>query len=272
MKLKDLFKENQQLNKFLILNYERLKYLIKQNCKINQLKLNLISSKIKVNINSLYNTNIYRRQNQIHKKEFKVIQNIFNLIYFEYDIFKYKESLLSKKIDEQLKLKLLLKCMKHCIFSYGNIIEIFDDINLKNQLKNLLLKYNIKDFPISKNNYILKSMNKKNDSIKIIKEVDEEKENDSEDSFYEKQVDKKIKEIENRQLTSVKFIKISPNCFQFGTKKIKVKLFNSELKVKLDNNNYINLEDYIDKIKKNEENLLKIKKNFFPSSLKLKDY
>lgn len=272
LKLKDLFKENQQLNKFLILNYERLKYLIKQNCKINQLKLNLISSKIKVNINSLYNTNIYRRQNQIHKKEFKVIQNIFNLIYFEYDIFKYKESLLSKKIDEQLKLKLLLKCMKHCIFSYGNIIEIFDDINLKNQLKNLLLKYNIKDFPISKNNYILKSMNKKNDSIKIIKEVDEEKENDSEDSFYEKQVDKKIKEIENRLLTSVKFIKISPNFFQFGTKKIKVKLFNSELKVKLDNNNYINLEDYIDKIKKNEENLLKIKKNFFPSSLKLKDY
>ena len=272
LKLKDLFKENQQLNKFLILNYERLKYLIKQNCKINQLKLNLISSKIKVNINSLYNTNIHRRQNLIHKKEFKVIQNIFNLIYFEYDIFKYKESLLSKKIDEQLKLKLLLKCMKHCIFSYGNIIEIFDDINLKNQLKNLLLKYNIKDFPISKNNYILKSMNKKNDSIKIIKEVDEEKENDSEDSFYEKQVDKKIKEIENRQLTSVKFIKISPNFFQFGTKKIKVKLFNSELKVKLDNNNYINLEDYIDKIKKNEENLLKSKKNFFPSSLKLKDY
>jgi hypothetical protein len=115
-------------------------------------------------------------------------------------------------------------------------------------------------------------MNKKKDSIRIIKEVDEEKENDSEDSFYEKQVDKKIKEIENRQLTSVKFIKISPNCFQFGTKKIKVKLFNSELKVKLDNNNYINLEDYIDKIKKNEENLLKSKKNFFPSSLKLKDY
>ena len=226
LKLKDLFKENQQLNKFLILNYERLKYLIKQNCKINQLKLNLISSKIKVNINSLYNTNIHRRQNLIHKKEFKVIQNIFNLIYFEYDIFKYKESLLSKKIDEQLKLKLLLKCMKHCIFSYGNIIEIFDDINLKNQLKNLLLKYNIKDFPISKNNYILKSMNKKNDSIKIIKEVDEEKENDSEDSFYEKQVDKKIKEIENILLTSVKFIKISPNFFQFEKKKIKVKLFN----------------------------------------------
>ena len=114
LKLKDLFKENKQLNKFLILNYERLTYLIKQNCKINQLKLNLISSKIKVNINSLYNTNIYRRQSQIHKKEFKVIQNIFNLIYFEYDIFKYKESLLSKKIDEQLKLKLLLKCIKYC--------------------------------------------------------------------------------------------------------------------------------------------------------------
>ncbi len=272
LKLKDLFKENKQLKKFLILNSERLQYLIKQNYKINQLKLNSISSKIKVNINSLYNTNIYRRQSHIHKKEFKVIQNIFNLIYFEYDVFKYKESLLSKKIDDQLKLKLLLKCIKHCIFSFGNIIEIFDEINLKNQLKNIFLKYNIKDFPISKNNYILKPINKKNDSIKIIKEVDEEKENDSEDSFYEKQVDKKIKEIENRKLTSVKFIKISPNFFQFGTKKIKVKLFNSELKVKLDNNNYINLEDYIDKIKKNEENLLKIKKNFFPSSLKLKDY
>ena len=65
------------------------------------------------------------------------------------------------------------------------------------------------------------------------------------------------------KLTSVKINKLSNNLIQFGSKKIKVKLENSELKVELDNNKFIKLEEFININKNTEEILQKAKKPFF---------
>ena len=274
LKLKHLIVKKNYLKKELILNHENLNQVKKQYNAINKLIINLNSSKIKVNLNLQCNLNIYRNQNQIRKKELKIFQNIFNLHYFEYDILKYKESLINKNIDDKNIFNLLLNCIKGCIFSFGNISDIYDDReDLKIKFKEILFKNNIKENeeiygPIVKDNIIILRTinNKKHYGIKpiiAIKEVDEEKEYDSEDSIYERNIDKKIKEIENMKLTSVKINKLSNNLIQFGSKKIKVKLENSELKVELDNNKFIKLEEFININKNTEEILQKAKKPFF---------
>ena len=56
--------------------------------------------------------------------------------------------------------------------------------------------------------------------------------------------------------------KISHNLFQFGSKKIKLKLENSDVKVELSNNKSIKLEEFIEQNKKAEEMLQNKKRNF----------
>ncbi len=224
LKINTLLEENKNLNKNLILNKERLNYLFKQKNRLNQLNLNLNSIKIKVNINFHCNKNIYRNEFQIHKKEFKIFQNIFNSYYFEYDILKYKESLILKNLDDKKKLRLLLNCITACIFSYGNISEIYTQNEvLKNKFKSLLIKYNLKEnddsiFPNVKDNIIiLKTLNNKNYECNTIKEVDE-KEEDSEDSFNEYKNEEIINEIENKKITTIQLNNIYSNVFKFGKK------------------------------------------------------
>ena len=224
LKVNTLLEENKNLNKTLILNKERINYLFKQKNRLNQLNLNLHSIKIKVNINFHCNKNIYRNEFQIHKKEFKIFQNIFNSYYFEYDILKYKESLLLKNLDDKKKIRLLLNCVTACIFSYGNISEIYSQNEvLKNKFKSVLIKYNLKEndesfFPNVKDNIIiLKTLNNKNYECNTIKEVDE-KEEDSEDSYNEYKNDEIINEIENKKIKAIQLNNISSNIFQFGKK------------------------------------------------------
>ncbi len=264
LKLDILMKKRNELKNFYYSNLEKIKYVNMQRKQLNHLNLNSQYQKIKINLNSKCNNNIYKKQCQTHKKEFKIFQNIFNSYYFEYDILKYKESLLTKNMDIDDKLNLLISCVRASVYSYGNISQIYeDDEDSKIKLKALLFRYKIKE--IEEEN--INNNNNKNyniDKIKIIKEVDEEKEEDSEEEF-EEQVDKKIKEIENKKLSSVKLIKISKNIFQFGTHKLSLILDKSEIKVDLGNNNLLTLEDFILKNKKYEEAIQKksIKKKIF---------
>ena len=249
LKLDILNKKRNELKNLYYSNLEKIKFINMQRKQLNHLNSNLNFQKIKINLNSKCNNNIYKKQCQTHKKEFKIFQNIFNSYYFEYDILKYKESLL------------LISCVRASVYSYGNISQIYeDDEDSKIKIKALLFRYKIKE--IEEEN--INNNNNKNyniDKIKIIKEVDEEKEEDSEEEF-EEQVDKKIKEIENKKLSSVKLIKISKNIFQFGTHKLSLILDKSEIKV---DNNLLKLEDYILKNKKYEEAIQKksIKKKIF---------
>ena len=267
LKLELLLQKRKDLIDFYKSNIENVNYIIKKRNKLTQLNLKSNHEKIKVNLNSKCNTNIYRNQCQIHKKELKIFQNIFNSHYFEYDILKYKESLLMKNMDKDDKLNLLISCVRASVFSYGNISQIYeDDEDSKIKLKALLFRYKIKESEEEnlldlKNNSIKKNYDV--DKIKIIKEVDEEKEDDSEDEF-EEQINKKIKEIENKKLSSIKFVKISKNEFQYGKHKIKITLDNSDIKVDLGNNNLLKLEDFILKNKKKEDQTQKrIPKSFF---------
>jgi hypothetical protein len=185
-----------QKRKDLINNYlsnlEKVNYINKQKNRLKYLNVKSNYKEIKVNLNSKIKSKIYRNQNQTHKKELKLFQNIFNSYYFEYDILKYKESQLTRNMNINNKLKILISCVRACVYSYGNISQLYeDDEDSKIKLKVLLFKYKIKEiedinnikFNITLNN----SNNKCNkinydiDKIKIIKEVDEDKEEDSED-------------------------------------------------------------------------------------------
>lgn len=135
---------------------------------------------------------------KLKKAEFKIFQNIFNLFYYEYDILKYKEYEKNKKMDEGVKVELLLVVFKNLLKNYGNISQIYlSDINKKNILINCLNKYglNEKIENDGNNNIEIIQMNNKNnnnnsenkdnkndlDKFKVIKEVDEEKEDEIDD-------------------------------------------------------------------------------------------
>ncbi len=265
VKVNSLINKKKDLVNLLILNLERLKLIKKQKNKLNQLNLNLKSTNIKVNINLRTKKSIYTTQSLIHKKEFNIFQNIINSHYYEYDIL---DSLKSKNLDDKNNINLLLNCIKGCIFSFGNISDIYDQQeDLKIKFKSLLFRYNIREndeiyTPIVKDNVIiLRTSIKKNYEIEpiiAIKEVDEEKEDDSDDSYNsynEKKIDNKIKEIENKKLSNIKFNKISHNLFQFGSKKIRLKIENSEVKVELSKNKSMKIEEFIEQNKKTEEML-----------------
>ena len=190
-KLNILIQKRKELINNYLSNLEKLKYINKQKNRLKYLNINSHYKEIKVNLNSKINSKIYRNQNQTHKKELKIFQNIFNSHYFEYDILKNKEFQLTKNMNIDNKLKILISCVRACVFSYGNISQLYEeDEDSKIKLKALLFKYKIKEieeysnipFEINLNNN--NNCNKINydiDKIKIIKEVDEEKEEDSKD-------------------------------------------------------------------------------------------
>jgi len=133
---------------------------------------------------------------KMKKLEFKIFQNIFNIFYYEYDILKFKEYENNKKMDENVKIELLLMVFKNLLKNYGNISQVYLSNNTKKTLlKNCFSKYGIEEKSnggwdtdgylggISqkekneKNKIIEKKENKNNmEKFKVIKEVDEEKE------------------------------------------------------------------------------------------------
>ena len=68
----------------------------------------------------------------------------------------------------------------------------------------------------------------------------------------------------NKQNIKIQNPLSSKNLFQFGSKKIKIKLENLELKIELDKK-YNKLEDFININKNTEEKLQKVKKPFLKS-------
>ena len=138
---------------------------------------------------------------KMKKLEFKIFQNIFNIFYYEYDILKFKEFENNKKLDENVKIELLLMVFKNLVKNYGNISQIYSSNNIKmTLLKNCFNKYGIqeeengegnistnlenvgRDKILEKNKGLEKKENKnEEDKFKVIKEVDEEKEEEYDD-------------------------------------------------------------------------------------------
>ena len=217
----NIIKENSIKNKKkLIIKKEKFNHQLKKNNRLTQ-KIISVESKIILHatINCTLNEKIILPLMKIKKVESSIYQNIFGLSYYDYDIIKFKEKEKNKLFEEQNIMHLLLIIIKNMIEHYGNISHVYqDDINRKKTLQLLLLKYEIEEkkekninlnLCMSKNN--IKYNNKYNKSqflsgqiidddflnkFKIIREVEEDKEYDSEE---EEKNNKKESIIENKK-------------------------------------------------------------------------
>ena len=147
-----------------------LSTLKKSNKLEEQKSTSLINNFILANIKNKMNEKIKYRILNTKKLEFKIYQKIFNVSYYDYDIYLYREN--KKKIDEKI-MNIELSMIKNIINQYGNISHIYgDDIDKKQQLKNIFIKNGIQEKEEKdKNNFInVLTLNKINCSIeKIIK-------------------------------------------------------------------------------------------------------
>ena len=130
----------------------------------------LINNFILANIKNKINEKIKYRIFNTKKLEFKIYQKIFNVSYYDYDIYLYRES--KKKIDDKI-MNIEMSMIKNIINQYGNISHIYgDDMEKKQQLKKIFIKNGIQEKEEKdKNNFInVLTLNKINCLIeKIIK-------------------------------------------------------------------------------------------------------
>ena len=176
---------------------EKLFTELKKNNALTQKKTFLEAENfMNINNHGTLNEKFLRPMIKMKKLEFKIFQNIFNIFYYEYDILKFKEYENNKKMDENVKIELLLMVFKNLVKNYGNISQVYLSNNTKKTLlKNCFSKYGIEEksnggwdtdgylggiLQKEKNekNKIIEKKENKNDmeKFKVIKEVDEEKE------------------------------------------------------------------------------------------------
>ena len=187
---------------------EKLFTELKKNNALTQKKTFLEAENfMNINNHGTLNEKFLRPMIKMKKLEFKIFQNIFNIFYYEYDILKFKEYENNKKMDENVKIELLLMVFKNLVKNYGNISQVYLSNNTKKTLlKNCFSKYGIEEKSNggwdtdgylggisqkekNEKNKIIEKKENKNDmeKFKVIKEVDEEKEEefDEEDKLNE---------------------------------------------------------------------------------------
>lgn len=241
---------------FLYNKYQQAKiiYYTKNNNKLKQILINsqnkyVREQQYKTNLSNQYNTlktNVYNIKflysalPQITKNELKIYQHIFNKFYFESNILQYKENEFLNTIDNNIKLNLLLKCVKGMISSYGNVTGLVQIIPLaiRAKVKSFLGRYNIQEKEIVGKGEIYDNK---------IKAITEEDENEEEEEMLKKVIEKINL---NRK---VKFRYVGGNVYTYGVKKVRVMLDgNGELKIK-DGKGYIGVEKFIEMNEKGEE-------------------
>ena len=199
LKIRD--KNDISFQKNLIFKEKLFNELKKNNALTQKKTVAEVENFMNINNHGSLNEKFLRPLIKLKKLEFKIFQNIFNVFYYEYDILKFKEFENNKRMDENVKIELLLMVFKNLVKNYGNISQIYlSDNNKKTQLKNCFNKFGIeekengdwglgpnfenmdnnphnKEQFMEKNKNIEKKENKNDiDKFKVIKEVDEEKE------------------------------------------------------------------------------------------------
>ena len=195
---------NQKLSKTIsenIFSKQKLN-LLKEEFNHGNRKINLIKRrKDDIAFNSLYNINIKHIlkskivEQLIYTKnlESKLYQNIFDFDVNDYEIIRQKEIERVNKLNEGRKLNILLKLIKDVVYDIGNVSQIFNnDIYKQNILKQILENNDIKEKEQGtedcvnlwglrvRNKFNFGKENFENFENNIIKEVDEEKEDESE--------------------------------------------------------------------------------------------
>ena len=141
-------------------NNEIKKEKIRKN-KDNKCKFNFF---INANIKQSLNYNIFEKLAYIKNLESKINQEIFDYNYNDYEIIRIKELERVKKLNEERKKIVLLKVTNSIIYDCGNVSQIFHDDKRKQiLLQNILIKNNIKEKKEGEENYInLQSFNYNN--------------------------------------------------------------------------------------------------------------
>ena len=215
-KLSKTISENIVSNKKLKLlkeeyNHENKKIdLIKRNK--NDISFNLLCN---INIKNSLKSKIVEQLIYTKNLESKLYQNIFNFNINDYEIIRQKEIERVNKLNEGRKINILLKLIKDVVFDIGNISQIFNnDIYKQNILKQILENNNIKEKEQGaedcvnlwglkiRNQFNLGNNNFENIENNIIREVDEEKEDESE--FYSSNKKKNQNNISKNILDEIK--------------------------------------------------------------------
>ena len=214
-KLKKINPKNNEIKHKLLIFKELFSNELKKSNQItdksnvNSFLYNL-STNINVSINELL-LNIFPKMKKI---ESSIYQCLFDIYHTDEEIQKFKEY---ENYDEQTKIYLLLAVIKNLINKYGNISQIFiDNVAKQNSLRQCLANYDLiekeegdKDFvnleELSneiqlKNEKENKELNDEMDNkFKVIKEVDEDKEEENDEEEEEIKDDKKNNIIEDKK-------------------------------------------------------------------------
>ena len=241
LKIRD--KNNISFKKNVIFKEQLFTELKKNNALTQKKTVAEVENFMNINNHGSLNEKFLRPLIKLKKLEFKIFQNIFNIFYYEYDILKYKEFENNKKMDENVKIELLLMVFKNLVKNYGNVSQVYLSNNTKKTLlKNCLTKFGIEekengdwnmennlennaDNPNNKEKILEKNKNlekneNKNDinKFKVIKEVDEEKEEEFDDE--EKIISGNSEQISNNQISYTNS-NAKENIFVYSKEKIK---------------------------------------------------
>ena len=226
-KLNKFNSKNEDIKKKSLIFKELFSYEIKKNKNmINNSNLNEYIYFIFSGIYEPINEKILKLFHKIKNDESSVYQTLFNTYITKEEISKYKEY---EIYEHQTKIFLLLTTIKNLINKYGNVSQIFNEnTNKKNILIHCLTKYDLTEKEENDNEYVnledlsneikIKNENIKDfnkdiaNKFKVIKEVDEEKEEEYEDNSKEiddmnnhqilKNIDLEINEEEKEEINS----------------------------------------------------------------------
>ena len=289
-KLLIVHKKNIYINKKCNIYREKLSNELKKNNILIEKKKGLNNNIINENNNSSLNEKFIRQIIKLKKSEFKIYQNIFNLFYYDYDILKWKEEAKNKKMEEGLKIDLLLVVFKNLIKNYGNISQIYlDNMQKKNILKKCFHKFNLnekeenndnkiiidntynkkenKDINNNKNNVNKEEKEKEKsnkneiEKFRVINEVDEEKEDEIDDE--EDKLSKNQNYYNNDDISCPSSnIKENSNFYNSNKKLKSDKKNKSGQKNQLNNENLIKYNNIITNVIKDENKIeMNINKN-----------
>ena len=201
LKLKKIYPKNSEITQKLLIFKELLSSeLRKKNIITNRTNKNNFIYDLSTNINEKINEKILNAFPKIKKLENSIYQQLFNVFNTQEELSKYSEF---ENYDKQTKIFLLLNLARNLVKKYGSISQIYtikSTVNMKKKkkLKKCLQNYLItekepgdKDFVNLETINIINKNNQKDvfnddhNKFKVIKEVDEDKEEENENEEKE---------------------------------------------------------------------------------------
>lgn len=269
LKLNRISKKNVEIKKKLFIIKELISNEIKKSDKIkNEMNINQLNSNLSLNINNKMNEKLLYILPRVKYMESDIYKYLFDIFYSDEEVIKFREY---ENYNEQTKIFLLLTVVKNLLNKYGNISQIFsNDINNKYKLMKCFMNYDLTEKEEGEKDYVnleefsneIKLRNEKGkysedlaNKFRIIKEVDEDKEeeNDEDDeeinSIKKEYINNENNEDENEidKILFEEVPKLYNNKYKFSKNEFNEYFFDNQ-KIKV----------FLDKNKENKENKVDI--------------